>query len=129
MPRRCERRLPAIEATVMNRDEFRRIALSLPEASEGAHQSGPDFRVRNKIFATFGQRDANLAVVKLSAGDQEMRVSAEPGIFAPLSGTWGRQGWTKVNLPAADEVTIRSALIAAWRGVAPKKLAAASGRL
>jgi len=33
-------------------DDFRRIALELPEASENAHMGHPDFRVRGKIFAT-----------------------------------------------------------------------------
>jgi hypothetical protein len=33
---------------------FRRLALSLPEAAEGAHMGHPDFRVRNKIFASLG---------------------------------------------------------------------------
>jgi hypothetical protein len=108
----------------MTREEFRRIALALPEAIEGAHQGGPDFRVGKKIFATFGPRDPNFAVVKLSPGDQDMRTGAEPGIFEPVTGAWGRQGWTKVNLAAADATTVRSALVAAWRAVAPKTLAA-----
>jgi hypothetical protein len=106
----------------MDRADFRRIALALPEATEGAHQSGPDFRVRGKIFATFGPRDPDYAVVKFSTGDQEMRIDAEPEIFAALTGASGRQGWTTVNLVAADELTLQSALTAAWRNVAPKKL-------
>lgn len=106
----------------MDRAAFRRIALSLPQANEGAHQGGPDFRVRKKIFATFGPRDPDFAVVKLPPGEQEMRVEGEPAVFTPLPGAWGRQGWTKVHLPSAGENTIRSALTAAWRSVAPKTL-------
>ena len=41
----------------MSADTFRRIALSLPEASESAHMAHPDFRVRGKIFATLGWPD------------------------------------------------------------------------
>ncbi len=38
----------------MTADEFRKLALELPEASESAHMDHPDFRVRDKIFATLG---------------------------------------------------------------------------
>ena len=108
----------------MTRDGFRRLALGLPEAEERSHQGNPDFRVRGKIFATLGPRDPKLAVVKLPREEQEMRVAAEPGIFAPITGAWGRQGWTTIDLSAADKVTVQSALATAWRSVAPKKLAA-----
>ena len=38
----------------MTVDEFRKMALSLPEALEAAHMGHADFRVRGKIFATLG---------------------------------------------------------------------------
>jgi hypothetical protein len=103
-------------------DDFRRIALSLPAAVEGSHLGQPDFRVNGKIFATLGWREPGWGVVKLAPEHQEMLVSAEPEIFVPVSGAWGRRGWTGVNVRAADETTLRSALLAAWRTVAPKRL-------
>ncbi len=33
---------------------FRKLALSLPHAEEGAHMNHPDFRVNGRIFATLG---------------------------------------------------------------------------
>ena len=38
----------------MTSDEFRQLALALPEATEGSHMSHADFRVKGKIFATNG---------------------------------------------------------------------------
>lgn len=76
----------------MTRDDFRRIALSLPEAMESAHQGSPDFRVRGKIFATLGPRNPSLAVVKLTPDEQDVLSSAEPAIFATVPGGWGRKG-------------------------------------
>jgi hypothetical protein len=111
----------------MDRDEFRRLALSLPEAIEGAHVGSVDFRVRKRIFATLGPKYPRLAVVKLTPDQQEMLVSAEPAIFSAVPGGWGRQGWTHVHLGKADEATLRSALLTAWRNVAPKKLSAGFG--
>lgn len=111
----------------MTRDDFRRLALDLPEAVESAHQGSPDFRVRKRIFATLGPRDPRLAVVKLTPDQQEILSAAEPEIFTPIPGGWGRRGWTHVSLPEMDETTLLSALTMAWRNVAPKRLAAALG--
>jgi hypothetical protein len=102
--------------------EFRRLALGLPEATEGAHMAHPDSRVRNKIFATIWP-DEGWAMVKLTPGQQELFVESEPGVFVPVKGGWGRRGATHVKLPAAKRASVRNALAAAWRNVAPKSLA------
>jgi hypothetical protein len=102
-------------------DEFRGLALSLPEASEGAHMGHPDFRVRGKIFATLGP-DGDWGMVKLTADQQASFVRTGPGAFRPASGAWGRRGSTTVRLGGADEAAVRQALIAAWRNTAPKRL-------
>ena len=99
---------------------FRRLALALPGAEERSHLGKADFRVKNKIFATL--LDAETGVVKLAPEQQEMMVDAEPDIFNPIRGGWGRQGWTRVILANADEATLKSALQTAWRNVAPKTL-------
>jgi hypothetical protein len=103
---------------------FRRIALSLPEATESSHFGTPDFRVNKKIFATLGEHESGTGVVKLTPEQQEILVQAEPKVFEPVAGTWGRRGWTTVHIAAANEVTLRSAITSAWLIVAPKKLAA-----
>ena len=105
----------------MNSNEFRRLALSLPEATEGAHQGHADFRVRNKIFATLGP-DEDWAMVKLTPDEQAGRVDAEPEVFTPFNGAWGRAGATKVVLAAASKSIVLPALVAAWRNTAPKSL-------
>ena len=48
--------------------------------------------VRGRIFATFGPRDQRLAVVKLTPDQQDVLCAAEPGIFSPIPGGWGRKG-------------------------------------
>jgi hypothetical protein len=108
----------------MTRDGFRRLALSMPEASESAHLGHPDFRVRGKIFATLGYPDDGWGMVKLTPEQQEAFVTAEPSVFAPVKGGWGRQGATTVRLRPAKARTLRVAVAAAWRNVAPRKLAA-----
>lgn len=107
----------------MTKTEFRKIALSFPETSERAHQNHPDFRVGGKIFATMGYPDAAWAMVKLTPEQQEEFVRAEPAVFVPVKGGWGRQGATNVRLKAAKKTSLRSALAAAWCNRAPKSLA------
>ena len=109
----------------MNADAFRSFALALPEAEEGAHQGTADFRVRGRIFATLRAEDGR-AVVKLLPEQQEMMAGAEPAVFSQVTGGWGRQGWTLMDLAACDEATLRSALLTAWRNIAPKRLVAAA---
>jgi hypothetical protein len=107
----------------MTIEGFRRLALSLPETSEVGHMGHPDFRVGGKIFATLGYPDEKWGVVKLTPEQQEAFVSAEPDVFVPVKGGWGRRGATSVCLRPARTKSLRLALAAAWRNVAPRRLA------
>ena len=105
----------------MTPEEYRRLALSLPEASEGEHMHHPDFRVRNRIFATLWPNQ-NRGVVKLTPDQQKMLTERAPAIFSPVPGGWGRRGSTNVSLELADEASIRDALTVAWSNIAPQAL-------
>jgi hypothetical protein len=110
----------------MSASSFRRIALTLPEAIEGAHHGHADFRVGKRVFATLGYPEKAWGMVKLTPEQQTMLVEAEPEIFRPVPGGWGKRGSTNVRLAKADAKTLRSALSMAWRNVAPKSLIAAA---
>ena len=105
---------------------FRRLALTLPQATEGAHGGHPDFRVANKVFASLGVPDRTWGMVRLTPEQQEMLLGAEPGAFKPAAGGWGRRGYTHVRLAAVDPQMLRSALNMAWRNTAPRKLLASA---
>jgi len=105
-----------------NRD-FKRVALSFPATTEKAHQSHPDFRVAGKIFATLGYPDVQWAMIKLTPDQQAEFVNAEPAVFVPVKGGWGRKGATNVKLRTAKAASVRNALAAAWCNIAPKHLA------
>ena len=106
----------------MTADDFRKLALSLPEAIESAHMHHPDFRVRGKIFATLGYPGNDWAVVKLTPDEQKRFMQSDPKVFQPVKGAWGRRGNANVYLPAANIDIVREALTAAWRNAAPKRL-------
>jgi hypothetical protein len=100
---------------------FRKIALSLDGAVEGAHGGHADFRAGGKVFATLGYPGKDWGMVKLAPEQQQMLVAAEPDMFAPVKGTWGLRGATSVRLAEVDARTLRSALTMAWQNVtAPK---------
>jgi hypothetical protein len=106
----------------MTADDFRSLALSMPQAVESEHMNHPDFRVRGKIFATLGPGEV-WGMVKLTPEQQKQFVRDEPEVFAPIKGGWGRRGCTQVDLDNATDEVLRPALVAAWRNVAPKTLA------
>jgi hypothetical protein len=106
----------------MTPDKFRSLALSLPEAVEASHMNHPDFRIKGKMFASLGSPDQDWATVKLTAAEQVDLIRGEPKVFRPATGAWGRWGWTMVCLRNAKALTIRHALLAAWRNTAPKRL-------
>ena len=102
----------------MSSNRFRRVALALPEAIEGSHQGHADFRIGKRIFATLCYPDDEWGMVKLTPEQQSMLVEAEPGIFRPVPGGWGKHGNTNVRLAKADATTLRSALTMAWQNIA-----------
>ena len=105
----------------MDEHQYRRMALSLPEAIESAHMKHPDFRVGGKIFATLWPAK-NEGVVMLTAEQQEVFLGARPNAFSPASGTWGRRGSTVIALDNVEEADLLTALAMAWRNKASKAL-------
>jgi len=105
----------------MTVDEFRVMALSLPESEERFHMNHPDFRVRGKIFATISL-DGLSGIAKLKPEQQETLLRTERNAFQPASGAWGKGGATVIDLELADENVVKSVLVAAWRNIAPKAI-------
>jgi hypothetical protein len=102
---------------------FRRIALSLPGVIEGSHHGHADFRAGKRIFATLGYPDQDWGTLILTPEQQSVLVEAEPDIFRPVPGGWGKRGSTNVRLAKADSATLQSALALASTNVAPRSRA------
>ena len=106
----------------MTGTDFRRIALSMPEAVEGAHFGNADFRVDGKIFATLALEKDGFGVLLLSPEEQAGMVEDAPEVFSPVPGGWGRQGSTRVSLAKVSPEILEAAVRTAWRKRAPKRL-------
>jgi hypothetical protein len=100
---------------------FRKLALSLDGATEGAHGGHADFRAGGKVFATLGYPGKAWGMVKLNPEQQQMLVAAEPAMFVPIKGTWGLRGATSVRLAEVDARTLRSALTMARQNAIIRK--------
>ena len=109
----------------MTPDAFLTIALSLPEAALGRHQSGADVRIDGRIFASPADRPGGTAVIKLTLEERDMLCAAEPSAFLPVEGRGASRGWTRIIVANVDEAAAASALWMAWRNVAPRRLAKA----
>jgi hypothetical protein len=102
-------------------DDFRRLALSLLGAEEAAHMSHPDFRVGGKIFATLGAPDEEWGMVQLLPEQQALAMEAEPEVFKPAAGAWGRKGSTLVKLEKVPDDWLERTLRWAWESRAARR--------
>jgi len=101
---------------------FRKLALKLPEATEGSHFGVADFRVANKIFATLAYEKTGYGVLMLTPEQLAGMVADAGEIFSPVPNAWGCQGATLVKLAAVKPDILEPALRTAWLRRAPKEL-------
>ena len=105
----------------MRESDFRRIALGMNGAVEGAHMGHPDFRVGNRIFATL-HHDRAFGMVNLTPEQQVQFIRDFPDAYAPEAGAWGRAGSTRVRLASVNEETLGEALTLAWQNTVKKNV-------
>jgi hypothetical protein len=102
--------------------DVRRLALSLPEATEAPHHDMTSFRVGGKIFATMPPEGDRVHI--FVAPDEVAASCAEyPGVVEEL--WWGKKlSGCRVPLGSANRQILLELLTEAWRRKAPKKLLA-----
>jgi hypothetical protein len=99
----------------MKAADFRRIALALEGAEEGAHMGATDFRVGGRIFATLASVNQGYGNLMLSPEQQAAFVEDRSELFLPVTGGWGRMGATHIRLAPATEDVLAGALQTAWQ--------------
>ncbi len=104
-------------------DDVRRIALSLPEATEvPAWEGEVTFRVRNRIFVMEQDYKAS-ASLKATPVVQADLIDRDPETFHKAAYV-GRFGWVAVVLDRVDTDELEVLIRQAWQLTAPKRLAA-----
>jgi hypothetical protein len=101
----------------------RAFALSLPEAEERETWETATFRVRNKIFVMFDDKERHLWM-KSTHDEQQALIAMNPHAFFVPSYV-GSKGWIGVVVSKAERGEVEELLTEAWRLTAPKRLVAA----
>lgn len=100
---------------------FRKLALSLPDATEAPHFEIRSFRLNKKIFATLDE-PAERACLLLTPEDQFVFTSYDKNILYPVPNKWGLKGATYVDLKKVPKPMLKDALIHAYKKlIKPKK--------
>ena len=104
----------------MKIDRVRKLALSLPEATEEPHFTYSSFRVGGKIFATVPPEETHMHVF-VDDEQRDLMVSVGPETYEKL--WWGKKVvGLRVRLARAKAADVEDLLRAAWRRKAPKRL-------
>jgi hypothetical protein len=107
------------QGSMASSETFTRIALALPQAHSAPHFDRTAFKVK-RTFATLAA-DGKTANLKFTPEEQEFKCLLAPDVFTALDNGWGRQGWTTLDIAAASEDEIGSALAMAHVHAVEKK--------
>ena len=100
--------------------KLRKLAASLPETSERETWEHPTFRVRDKIFASFGAHDGRPTIgCKQTHEDQAILVEESGFEVAPYV---GQHGWIMIYIDEVKWPMVADLVDASYRLIAPKKL-------
>jgi hypothetical protein len=102
-------------------DDFRAIALGLPEVVEQETWGHPTFRVRKKMFATLST-DGSTGTVKAPREEQAALVQERPEVFF-VPAYVGVHGWVGLHVAGVPADELAELITEAWRMTAPVRLA------
>jgi hypothetical protein len=108
-------------AQMVTYDTVRELAMALPEAEEGTSYGAPAFKVRRKMFVRL--REEGVLVVRIDLADKEFLIRSRPGVYFTTPHYDGYPA-VLVRLDAIGEEELTGLVRAAWRFVAPPRLAA-----
>jgi predicted DNA-binding protein (MmcQ/YjbR family) len=100
-------------------EQARAILLGMPVVEEGANHGNPDFRVKNKMFASFPR---GLFFVNLRVGEEEVAILISQRRVYSVPEMNARGGWVSVKLDAIAEDEFLEVVWKAWRYTAPPRL-------
>lgn len=100
--------------------KLRKLAGTFPETTEVETWGHPTFRVREKIFASFGSHDGDANIgVKQTKADQSI-LTHDPRFFvAPYV---GRHGWIGIRIDEVEWDVVADLVESSYRLIAPKRL-------
>jgi hypothetical protein len=104
-------------------EDVRALALTLPRSSEALVRDRVKFRVGRIVYLAFS-RDETIMGFAFPKDEREALVRSEPNKFLMPDRGDLRYHWVRVRLDAIDETEMRELVLDAWRMVVPKRVAA-----
>jgi hypothetical protein len=108
---------------VVDIDDVRAFALTLPRTTEALVRDRVKFRVGRIVYLAFS-RDETIMGFAFPKEEREALVRSEPQKFLMPERADLRYHWVQVRLDAIDETEMRELVLDAWRMVVPKRVAA-----
>jgi hypothetical protein len=99
----------------MTLDEFRQLALALPNVRLVNQLGNLSLMVGDRTLATLGAPDPNIAVLRLAPNEQVEAIKRAPEVFCPQAGGAGLRGHTCVRLEHATREIVLPLVKAAAR--------------
>ncbi|TDO66829.1 hypothetical protein EV651_104396 [Kribbella sp. VKM Ac-2571] len=107
--------------SVLDAEDVRRIALSLPETVEKRRWGHPTFDVAGRMFVTVPDDQTSFAV-RCPRLEREELIAAEPEKFWVPKHEAG-SNWVRARLEALEDADeLRDIVVDSWRQVAPPGL-------
>jgi hypothetical protein len=99
--------------------DFDRLALGFSGTVASPHLGNTGYAV-NRIYAVLAADGAS-ANFRFSPEEQRYRCTIARDTFSPVSGGWGKKGWTTARFDRLSEEELTDALLTAWQHARPRK--------
>ena len=97
-------------------EDFRKMVLSMENIEELPHFEKTSFRVNKKIVATLDVKTKRV-VIKLSDIEQSVFGAYDHTIIYPVKGSWGKQGWTIIELDKVKKTVLKDAVKTSFNNI------------
>src|SRR5215470_7675573 len=101
--------------------QFKKIALSFPEAHEKSSYGSPSIFIAKKFFTRLRKQDDSIVLIVGSIDEREMMIESDPKTFH-ITDHYRDHPSVLVRIGRINEKTLRAMLERRWRTIAPKKL-------
>lgn len=104
---------------MVSAETAKKEALALPEVTEQPHFHRIAFRANNRTFATLDEKAKDMNFM-LTPVDQSAFCAFDKTVIHPVSGGWGRMGWTTAELSKISKANFKDILRTAYETVMAK---------
>jgi hypothetical protein len=105
----------------MTEAQFKKIALSFPEANEKLSYGKPSIFIAKKFFTRLRAEDDSIVLVVASIDEREMMIESDPKTFH-ITEHYRNSAAVLARIARIDAKTLHGMLERRWRAIAPKKV-------